>query len=108
MRPDCRSPDHDRAPVFETDGGAIHRCLGCGALHIRLGTALLAIPASALDAFHTALRELAADAPVAWADGRRLLHLGDSGLSIALAPDEVADALRLVAGADLLLALGAA
>jgi hypothetical protein len=108
MPPDCRTPDHDRALVFETDGGAVHRCAGCGALHIRLGTALLTLPPAALDAFHTALRDLADDAPVGWLGDRRQLHIGDSGLAVALTPDEVADALRLAAGAELLLSLGAA
>lgn len=104
----CSSNGSSREPIFATDRGAIHRCSCCGALHVRLGSALLTIPPTALDALQQALVALDGDPVERWLGGRRQLHIGESGVSIVLTPDDIADALRLVAGAELFLSLNAA
>jgi hypothetical protein len=105
MSRDCPDGHRGRTPVFATEGGAIHRCSGCGALHVRIGTCILVLPTEALEPLERALVALGADEPESWLGGRGQLHIGETGTSLALTPAECSDAVRLIAGASLLLSL---
>lgn len=109
------TPARDDAPadallLFETEHGRVRRCDCCDTLRIHMGNAMMAAePEGYAQLLETVAAFDRGDTPLGpWPAGRALLHLGDSGAAFAFTPAEIAELHRLLAGAQLMLDLGAA
>ena len=114
-RPERPAAPHgpaDRVPadpllLFETERGRVRRCDCCDTLRVHLGNVLMAIEPEAVEGVLETVGAFdRGDTPLGpWPEGHALLHVGDSGAAFALAPFEIAELHRLLAGARLMLEL---